>query len=258
MQLLVLRADSLLWASPQLSFSTNFLFTFWRPRRAVKQVEERHRHVEIPALHQSRLVMAAMMFPQLRDDRIARDRMISREVVRQMEPLVGQEKHHRRCRHEHRDVATQVRLDRNRHGQDERQEHEDHGIGWHQDKPPFPLVLHRHVAIGVDHVMRQFMAFVQHTQQRKSSMQDVFVRSPLEAKPSEKRHGDGEKFDGRERIRLKSNECREENTQADDRRDGQVHRRAVTRGHGSHDLRATFRPSLLLVGPVHTRRRYVL
>lgn len=202
--------------------------------------------------------MPTMMFSQLGDDRITGDRMIRREVVGQMEPLVGQEKHHRRCGDEHRDIAAQVRLDGNRHGQNECQEHEDHSVGWHQDKPPFPRALHRHIAICVDHVMCQFMAFIEHTQQRKSAMQDVFVRSPLEAKSPEKRHRDREKFDGSERIRLKSNECGDENTEADDRRDSQVQRRTVTLGHRRHDLRATFRPSMLLVGPIHTWRRYVL
>lgn len=195
--------------------------------------------------------MAPVMFTQLRDDAEPSDRMIWRQVVRQMKPFVGQEEDHRRCGHEHRHVCRDVLFDDDGQRYHEREKNEDDGIRWHQDKPPLAAAFDGHVAISEDDVMVQLVTFVEHAKQRKAAVQDVLVRTPLEAERPKKRDRDRQQFLGSQHIRLKSNECRDEHAKTNGRGDCQVQRGAVTRWHLRDNLCATLRPQGLLVGAVH-------
>lgn len=228
--------------SSQLVCRAKLFFTRRRPRRAVEPVEKWHGHVEVPLLHETRFVMPTMVLTQFGDDAKARDRVVERQVIRQMQPLVGQEKHHRCDGDEHGDVRRDVQFENDRDGQHERHKDEHDSVSGHQDKPPLALAFYGHVAIGEDDVMVKFVAYVQKSEQRQTTMQDALVRSPFEAKRREERDRNREQFDGSKLIRLNTNDRDDEHAQADRCGDGQVHRRVVTRRQTRHDLRATIRP----------------
>ena len=203
----------------QLPCCAEFFFTRGRPRRAVEPVEKWDGDVEVPTLHETRFVMASMMLTQFGDEAEARDRMLQRQVISEVQPLVGQEKHHGGDGDEHRDVGRNEPLDDEREGQDEREKNEHDSVSGHQDKPPLAPAFYGHIAICEDDVMVKFVPFVEQTKQRLTSMQNALVRSPFESKRCEERDRDREQLDGSQRIRLNSNDCDDEYTQTDHRGD---------------------------------------
>ena len=214
-----------------------------RGDRAVDEVPEGHRHVEVPALHQAGVVVTSVVLAHHTNEAEPSDEALAREVVREVGELVGDDVERGREKKQPPHVRAEPASDEPRR---ERDEHDDaeHADRGDEDELQLLARANGHVVILKDHVVLGRVAVVELVQRRRPMVEEGLVRAPLDPvrDHEDERHDEQlERLDAVEPTERNEQRDRADAGGAGEMEDGAVRVRNRVRELRAEDVSSTLR-----------------